>query len=146
MFYNLCLVRNDAAGYVMYYGDKGTTIEYNPDLEEWHMRSAIHPNVSANTTVPFSTLSLGVHTWMVTPDKKCHNGTEQLTLSLSSCNMRVTQPDYTTYKEYYEVKVREEFICHDGLCVDLEKRCDGFVDCQVIILLFTFINQTNIFY
>ena len=123
----------------MYIGDKGTTMNYNPDLEEWHMRSVIHPNVSAHTTAPFSTLSLGVQNWMVTPDKKCHNGTEQLTLSLSSCSMRMTHPQYLTNENHpYFTNYLEEFICHDGLCVGLEKRCNGFADCQVMILHFTF--------
>ena len=117
----------------MYIGDRGTMIEYSPDLEEWHMRSVLHPNVSAFSTAPFHTLSLGVHNWMVTSDDKCQKGTAMLTLSLSSCNMRVTNPRYLEYKNEF-TNYQEEFICHDGLCIDLEKRCNGIPDCQVIII------------
>ena len=97
---NLSLVRNDASGYIIYNGDEGTTIKYNPYLREWHMRSVLHPNVSASSKAPFHTLSLGIHNWMVTNDIKCQEGKANLTLSLSSCSMRVTYPMYTSSKHY----------------------------------------------
>ena len=144
IFINLCLVRNDASGYVMYIGDKGTTIEYNPDLEEWHMTSVVHPDVSATSNASFHTLSLGHHTWNVTNDDKCQKGEANLTLSLSSCSMSRTHPAYLwkDQDEYRNIftNYHEEFICNDGLCVDLEKRCNGIVDCQVMTPLFTFRN------
>ena len=121
----------------MYYGDKGTTIEYNPELKEWLMRSVLHPNVSANTTAPFYSLSLGVHNWIVMNDIECQEGMSNITLSLSSCSMSRTHPaylwrDYDTYYKNIFTNYLEEFICHDGLCVDLGKRCNGIVDCQVM--------------
>ena len=96
------------------------------------MRSVLHSDVSASSTAPFHTLSIGVHTWMVNNDDKCQKGNAQLTLSLSSCNMRVTQPRYLYHKNEF-TNYPDEFICHDGLCVDLEKWCNGAPDCQVII-------------
>ena len=127
------LVRNDAAGYIMYIGDKGTMIEYSPELREWHMRSLLHPDVSAFSKAMFNTLAIGVHSWMVTDDIECQEGTAMLTLSLSSCNMRVTHPRYLYHKNEF-TNHQEEFICHDRLCIDLGKRCNGIPDCQVMIL------------
>ena len=128
----------------MYYGDKGTMIKYNPELREWHMRSVLHPSVSASSKAPYHTLSLGIHNWMVTNDIKCQEGEDQFKLSFSSCSMSVTHPWYIWDKnDPYITNYLEEFICHDGLCVNLEKRCNGFVDCQVIISLFTFISLAN---
>ena len=125
----------------MYYGVKGTTIEYNPHLREWKMKSVMYPLVFAISKAPFHTLSLGVYTWTVANDIECQKGVDELTLSLSSCTKGT--------KDHYNYFIQDqdgEFMCHDGLCVDLDKRCDGFVDCQVIILLFTIKKQTNIFY
>ena len=137
---DLCLVRNDAAGYVMYIGDKRTMIEYIPDLEEWHMRSVINPIVSAISNAPFHTLNLGEHRWMVTNDDKCQRGKAPLTLSLSSCNMSVTHPNYLLrdqdkYKNIF-TNFTEEFICHNGHCIDIVKRCNGHHDCTVILFIY----------
>ena len=137
---NLYLVRTDASGYIMYIGDKGTKIEYNPAVREWHMRSGLYPNVSASSKAPFHTLSFGVQNWMVTNDIECQEGEAQFNLSISSCSMSVTHTkhlfrDQGSSKDLF-TNYPEEFICHDGLCVDLERRCNGFVDCQVMTLLF----------
>ena len=136
IYYNPYLVRNDAAGYIKYFGTKGTTIEYNPVKEEWHMRSVVDPTIFAFSKSLFHSLSLGVHTWIVTNDNECQKGNVSLTLSLSSCTMRKTDPNYN-YKlqnNKYTNDDIEEFICHDGQCIDLVKRCDGKTDCEVIFL------------
>ena len=113
------LVRNDVAGYIRYIGSKSTLIEYNPVLKKWQMRSIIDPSVSASNSAPFHTLSLGAHTWQVNNDSKCQKGMAKLTLTLSSCK-------------------KTEFICNNGLCVDLEKRCNGSPDCKVMFAPFVY--------
>ena len=82
------------------------------------MRSVFYPDVSATTFAPFHSLALGVHTWTVRNDEECHKGTVQIKLTLSDCS-KETDPD--------------EFTCDNGLCVLLEKRCDGIPDCYVSI-------------
>ena len=116
-----CLVRNDAAGYITYIGASGTIIEYNPEYKEWIMRSIMYPSVSATSKAPFHTLAIGLYTWTVYNDIECQEGMVQKTLSLTSCFFHD----------------EDEFTCHDGLCINLKKRCDGIPDCTVICLLFT---------
>ena len=108
----------------MYYGDKGTTIKYNPHKEQWQMESVIYPTITATSEASFHTLSLGVYTWTVSNDIECQKGSVKLTISLSSCKKGRLEDDI-----YYAAD--GEFTCHDGLCVDLDKRCDGTPDCQV---------------
>ena len=90
------------------------------------MRSVIHPDVSATTSAPFHTLALGVHTWTVRNDEECHKGTKSLKFSLSDCG-RIPSLVNSGKKD-------DEFICDNGLCVDLDKRCDGVPDCQVNLI------------
>ena len=89
------------------------------------MRSIGHPDVLATLAAPFHTLAIGVHEWTVHNDDKCQKGTNKIKFTLSDCNQ--WDPNYGTQGDY----ISTEFTCDNGLCIDLDKRCDGVPDCYV---------------
>ena len=120
------LVRQDAAGYIQYFGQKTTIISYRPDLEEWHMRSIGNPSVLATLSAPFHTLAIGMYEWTVYNDDKCQKGEAKIKFTLSDCN----QWDAKAHDGDGDY-VSKEFTCNSGLCIDLARRCDGVPDCYV---------------
>merc|ERR1719187_1228116 len=56
------------------------------------------------------TLAMGNHKWTVAGDVVCQRTETEMVLALTTCT-------------------REQFTCADGLCVDMEQRCDGRTNC-----------------
>ena len=103
-------LENDEEGYVIFYGFTGTIIRYDGVREIWNMSVSHKPTVAATSKAKFETLTLGSHEWEITDDKDCMKGVETKILTISSCST-------------------EQYTCNDGLCVDLDLRCDGKPDC-----------------
>jgi hypothetical protein len=75
------------------------------------MRLYGNPTVLATSEDSFQSLLLGRSTWMVSNDRGCSSTKDIIVnISFSSC-----RPN--------------EYTCNDGLCIDLEDRCDGFATC-----------------
>ena len=69
------------------------------------------PAVTGISRAAFGTLLLGNHEWEVRNDKGCKAGLLEKIFTLSTCS-------------------DEQFTCNDGLCVDLDLRCDGEPHCK----------------
>ena len=92
------------------------------------MRSIGHPDVLATLAAPFHTLAIGVHEWTVNNDEKCQEGTAKIKFTISDCNKwDINVGAVAGYGGY----ISTEFTCDNGLCIDLEKRCDGIPHCYV---------------
>ena len=68
------------------------------------------PELVATSNASERSLLLGNFIWKIENDEQCSHGVTEQMLSLSHCN-------------------NNEYICDNGLCIDLEKRCDGVMDC-----------------
>ncbi|XP_023321489.1 acetylcholine receptor subunit alpha-type unc-38 [Eurytemora carolleeae] len=104
-------VINDAdTGYISYIGQKATIIQY--DLEErlWKLRNVNDPYLIGTSTAGLETYIMGTHNWKIRNDKNCKE-LESVLLTLSTCK-------------------DTEFACSNGLCIDIEKRCNSRTDCK----------------
>ena len=95
---------------LLYYGSYDTVIEYEVERSVWVMYVAYNPAVRAESESPYGSLALGNLQWSIYNDTKCSTDVETKTLTFSSC---------TT----------EQFTCDDGLCIDIDLRCNGDTDC-----------------
>ena len=107
-YYHLQL---DDEGYVMFHGFTGTVIRYDGDTKRWKMSVIQVPGVTATSKADFETLILGNHEWEIENDVDCFDGKEKKVLTMSSCNTN-------------------QYTCDDGLCVNLDYRCDGKPHCK----------------
>ena len=98
-------------GDIVYYGLKKTTISYNYTMLAWQIIDVIDTKITASFESGFESMALGTNTWEITNDLLCQKGTISSSLSLSACS-------------------DNQFTCGDGLCIDLEGRCDGVADCK----------------
>ena len=97
---------------VIFYGLKGTKIEFDESEKSWKMSSWEYETIAVSEST-HSGLVMGEKLWRVyneDMDCKFSNGTEIL-LTLSTCK-------------------ENEFVCNDGSCTFMENRCDGVVDCK----------------
>ena len=92
-------------------GIKQTTIKFDPLPGVWMLTNA-WTNTTGISNAQKVSFALGVHTWRITGDQHCHDG----------------QP-YTAQLKLTACK-EDEFSCHDGLCVSMDKRCDQNLDCK----------------
>ena len=102
---------NDEEGYIVYYGFSGTLIRYDAANKIWNISLSHISSVTATSKAKFDTLLLGNNEWDVSNDVECEEGRHKKILTLSTCS-------------------EQQFTCNDGLCVDLDFRCDGEPDCQ----------------
>jgi hypothetical protein len=98
-------------GFIMYYGEKSTVIEYNVDKKTWFMYRSYDPTVIAESQATYGSLVIGNHLWQISNDSECDLSTVRKTITLTSCSA----DDYT---------------CDDGLCIDISLRCNGDNDCD----------------
>ena len=101
----------DEQGDIVYFGIMKTIIQYNYTLSVWQMSDVINPNVLATFKSGFRSMALGTNTWTVKNDLLCQDGEVTTSLSLSAC-------------------LDTQFTCGDGLCIDIDERCDGVTDCK----------------
>lgn len=104
-------VSNTSDGGLIYYGIHRSVIYYNYTIYAWQISDVINPSITATFKSGFRTLGMGSNTWKVTNDKKCQHGEVSLSLSLTTC-------------------LDTQFTCGDGLCIMLDERCNGVVDCK----------------
>ena len=98
-------------GYINYYGFARTVISYNYTLMAWQISDIINPGVFATFESSFRTLGLGTNIWRVVNDEMCQKGVVSKPFSLTACQ-------------------ETQFTCGDGLCIELEERCNGVPDCK----------------
>ena len=106
-FYQPRLGENDL---VMYFGVSSTIIEYDPNQRVWVMYISYKPEIKAESRSSYGSLAIGNHKWSVSNDTKCDATTTSKILTLTSC-------------------FEEQFTCDDGLCIDINYRCDGSPEC-----------------
>ena len=97
-------------GYVEYIGLQNSIIKYETSKEIWMIQSQLSPKVTGTSKALFSTLLLGKHVWQVVDDSKCQAGHMELEVKLSTC-------------------VEGQFTCGDGICIDIDQRCDRAKHC-----------------
>ena len=85
--------------------------QYNYTLLAWQMFDVVNPNVLATFESSFRSMGLGTNTWTVKNDLLCQKGELTTSLSLSAC-------------------LDTQFTCGDGLCIEIDERCDGVTDCK----------------
>ena len=105
------IMLNDEDGYVEYVGKQNSVIKYNADEEIWTIQSLPFPKITATSKAIFTTLFVGKHTWHIFNDKKCQSGEVELSVKLSTC-------------------VEGKFTCSDGVCIDIDERCDRVQHCK----------------
>ena len=94
-------------------GTKGTLIRFDRAEQKWIAKVA-GENLMAMAETSLGGLLLGTNKWLVTNDRSCNPGAQQvLYANLNPCNSN-------------------QFNCDDGICIDLDKRCNGFDDCSDI--------------
>ena len=96
---------------ITYAGIEKTIISFDLDKNIWTIRDMSNPFVYAFSQASFRTLALGNLQWTITNDTECSHETFTTTLSLTSCKSN-------------------QFTCNDGLCVNLEDRCNGQPECK----------------
>ena len=98
-------------GFIMYYGVKSTIIEYDVAKKTWFMYRSYDPSVIAESKATYGSLVIGNHLWQISNDSKCDLSTVKKTITLTSCSA-------------------SEYTCDDGLCIDINLRCNGDNDCD----------------
>ena len=104
-------IKNDEEGYIILYGFTGSIIQYDGEKKMWYIHVIHKPYVTATSKADFETLTLGNHEWEIHDDVDCKDGIENKILTMSTCS-------------------KDQYTCDDGLCVDLDFRCDGKPNCK----------------
>ena len=101
-------------GVIGYVGTQSHEIRYNTDLNQWEMKNydKLKPKPWAISKAPIWSLALGTQDWVFyNMSKKCSSEVEfHVKIAFTNC---------TT----------DEFNCDDGQCIEMQKRCDGRVNC-----------------
>ena len=105
------VVNDEATGLISYIGKKHTVIKYDQTLYQWNMTVANNPDIMGVSYSEVSSLVIGKHKWEVQGDYACSSQQQQLELALSSCT-------------------EKEFMCSDGVCIDILTRCDNINHCK----------------
>ena len=107
----------ESDGHSILRGYHDSKIYYSSEQDSWVM--SLYSDSTVYATVNSSTFPHGLQYWKVHGDT-CEGGDAEgnVPLNLNSCN-------------------RTEFGCHDGHCVDMDRRCDGKLDCPDKSGLFT---------
>ena len=92
-------------------GLKRSSIMYNEGKKMWSL-NVVQSNVTATSTAPHASFTLGKHNWTITGDDGCDRGkTYETVLKMSGCQ-------------------DGEFTCNDGQCVSMDERCNQLPKCR----------------
>ena len=93
-------------------GTENAQIKYSSSLSQW-VYTDLRLNVTARSRASQNSFALGKHNWTITGDYfQCSKGKDyEIELKLTGCN-------------------DNEFTCHDGHCIEMEKRCDQLPQCE----------------
>ena len=105
------VINDEETGLISYTGKKHTLIVYDQTLYQWNMSVANNPDIHGVSFSEVSSLVIGKHVWHVEGDYACSSKSQELELTLSSCD-------------------GGEFTCSDGVCIDILARCDNVNDCK----------------
>ena len=101
-------------GLIGYVGYRHCEIGYNRALEQWELFNyeKLKPKPYATSKASIRSLALGTQNWILyNMSKLCTSDSEfHVKIDMNSCS-------------------GEEFNCNDGECIDMQKRCDGRVNC-----------------
>ena len=97
-------------GYVEYFGEKNSFIDFDYENNVWIMTSFPFPKAVAKAKSARHTLGLGSKTWVIQNDRCGKNHVEKV-LKITSCT-------------------KGQFTCYDGSCLDISKRCNSVNDCN----------------
>ena len=104
----------DNATMFLYRSSDKNTIIYDQTKKTWLLTSNTNAtSVSAATEASQLSYALGKHTWLIQNDSyECSRGKSyHLELKLTGCDSG-------------------EFTCDNGLCINMEQRCDQVIDCE----------------
>ena len=96
---------------ISYIGQKATIIDYDQETFKWNIRVENDRRISGSSYADIASFAIGTNTWDITGDYSCNTRPQNISLTLSSCS-------------------DSEFTCSDGVCIDINKRCDNSNDCK----------------
>ena len=90
-------------------GTTGTLLFWNMEQHNWTIELYSNKSIYAvlNNTDEYP---LGTHTWTVYNEPCYENNMTQILINIHACN-------------------KSEFNCNDGMCIPMEQRCNGDIDC-----------------
>ena len=106
------MFNTDDDGELLYFGQKSSMISYNRNRRQW-LWSDMKDNISiATSSSPYSSLLMGVHTFDFSNvvDDPCIQDGVVRKLKFTRC-------------------APGKFTCNDGLCIDIDQRCDKVEQC-----------------
>ena len=80
----------------------------------WKIQDTKRPSFLATSRAPKDSLLMGTNIWTF------HNDSNECSFQSKSYDRNITLSGCTD----------SEFPCNDGICIHLEERCDGKVDCE----------------
>ena len=110
-------IEADPHGNLTFFGTYSSKIVFSWESTLWSWTLLDNAEVFATSEASFSSFLMGKHSWKFYGDL-CSADGEAEDVVFSTCN------------EGTETGENSEFTCNDGLCVSMEKRCDGLFDCS----------------
>ena len=109
-------LEQDLHGNLTYIGMENSVIVYNEQKTNWNWTLLNNPGAYAVSKAHLKTFLLGKHKWTFYGDNCFEDGSEHI-VGFSTCLPGSADG------------VGSEFSCNDGLCIPMERRCDGIYNC-----------------
>ena len=104
------VLNDEETGLISFIGKKGTIIKFDPDKYRWTMVVMNNKRIRGISYSELATLLIGKSSWRISGDYMCSTVDQDIELSLGSCG-------------------EDQFTCTDGVCIDIEARCNNINDC-----------------